>query len=85
MAAIFEFQLTQTLDSILTSLALFPDPENMSLAVGSLISCVEAEFRVADFTEPPSLISSYSLVTCWNKCLTLPGRYVFFGILEVIN
>ena len=36
MAAIFDFQHTQTLVGILTSLYVLPDPENMGIAVGIL-------------------------------------------------
>ena len=39
MAAIFDFRLTRTSDSVPTSLSVLPDPENMGLAVGiSLLS-----------------------------------------------
>ena len=55
MAAIFDFQHTQSSDSILTSLSMLPDPKNVGIAVGiSLLSCVEAEIRAIEFTEPPS-------------------------------
>ena len=46
-AAIFDFQHTQTWDSIPTSLSVMPDPEKMDIAVGiSLLSCVRAELYV---------------------------------------
>ena len=35
MAAILDFQQTQTSGSILTSLSVLPDPENMGIAVGT--------------------------------------------------
>ena len=37
MAAIFDFEQIQTSDSILTSLSVLPDPENMGIAVGILL------------------------------------------------
>ena len=44
MSAIFDFQHSQTSDSIRTSLSVLPDLENMDKAVGiSLLSCIEAE------------------------------------------
>ena len=44
MAAIFDFQLTQTSVRVLTSLFVLPDPENMGIAVGILfLSHLEAE------------------------------------------
>ena len=55
MAVIFDFQHTQTSDSIPVSLPVLLDPENMDLAVViSLLSCVEVEIRVTEFTAPPS-------------------------------
>ena len=50
MVAIFDFLHFQTSDSILTSLTVLLDPENMGIAVGiSLLSWVEAEIRVTEF------------------------------------
>ena len=47
MAAIFDFQHTQTSDSTPTCLCILPDPENMGISVGiSLLSCIEAEMYV---------------------------------------
>ena len=44
MAAIFDFQHTQTSVRVLTSLFVLPDPENMGIAVGILfLSHLEAE------------------------------------------
>ena len=44
MVAIFDFQHKQTSDSILTSLSVLPDPENMNIAVGiSSLLCLQAE------------------------------------------
>ena len=50
MAAIFDFQHTQTSDSVHTSLSVLPDPENMGIAVEiPLLSCIEAEIYVYSF------------------------------------
>ena len=50
MAAIFDFQHTQTSDSTLTCLYILPDPENMGISVGiSLLSCIEAEMCVMSY------------------------------------
>ena len=44
MAAIFDFQHTQTSVRVITSLFVLPDPENMGIAVGILfLSHLEAE------------------------------------------
>ena len=44
MAAIFDFQDTQTSVRILTSLFVLPDPENMGIAVGIVFQLhLEAE------------------------------------------
>ena len=51
MVVIFDFQQTQTSNSIHTSLSLLPDSENMGIAVGILLlSCVEAEIHVIEFS-----------------------------------
>ena len=53
MAAIFDFRPTQTSDSLLTSLSVLPDPENMAIALKiSLLSCIEAEIYVLSFLLP---------------------------------
>ena len=53
MAAIFEFQHTQTSDSIPTSLSVMPDPENIGIAVGiSLLSWLKAEIYVISYLLP---------------------------------
>ena len=50
MAAIFYFWHTRTSDSIPTSIFVFPDPENMGIAVEiSLPSRIEAEIYVMSF------------------------------------
>ena len=47
IAAIYDFQHTQTSDSILSSLFVLSDPENVGVAVGiSLLSCLRAEIYV---------------------------------------
>ena len=44
MAAIFDFQHTQTSVRVLTSLLVLPDPKNMGIAVGILfLSHLEAD------------------------------------------
>jgi len=49
VAAIFEFQHTQILNSIPTSLSVLPDPELLFVAVViSLLSCVSAEICVTE-------------------------------------
>jgi hypothetical protein len=67
MAAIFDFQHTQTSDSIPASLSVLPYPENMGIAVGiSLLSYVSAgmcywilKAAILDFWLP----LAYSLLT----------------------
>ena len=58
MAAILDFQHTQTSNRILICHSVLPDQVNMGVAaiavVISLLSCVEAEILVTEFTEPPS-------------------------------
>ena len=50
MAAIFTLQHTQTSDSILTSLSVLPDPENMGIAIEiSLLSCTGVEINVISY------------------------------------
>ena len=47
MAAIFDVRHTETSDSFHTCFSVFPDPENMGIAVGiALLSCIEAEIHV---------------------------------------
>jgi len=44
MAAIFDLRHTQTYDSIPSSLAVFPDNENKSVAIEiPLLSCIRSE------------------------------------------
>jgi len=46
MAAIFNFSLIRTSDSLRGSLVVSPDLENMGIAIGySLLSCIETELR----------------------------------------
>ena len=53
MAAIFYFRHNRTSDSILTSLFVLPDLENMGIAVEiSLLSCLEAEIYVSFYALP---------------------------------
>ena len=53
MAAFFETRHIRTSDSLLISLSVLPDPENMSIAVEiSLLSCIEAEIYVISFLLP---------------------------------
>ena len=64
MTAIFDFQHTQSSGTILTSVFGLFDPERMGIAVGiSLLSCVEAEIRATEFTEPTSWIYDFRLLT----------------------
>ena len=53
MAAIFDFQQTQTSDSILTSLSVLPNPENIGVTVEILLlSCIRDEiYRISNL--PP--------------------------------
>ena len=47
MAAIFDFRHFLTSDSLLTSLSVLPDPENMGIALEiALLTCIEAEIYV---------------------------------------
>jgi len=53
MAAIFDFQHAQALDSILSSLSVLPDPGNMVVVVGIvLLSCMRAETYVISYLLP---------------------------------
>ena len=53
MAAIFDFSLIQTSDSLRSSLVLLSDPENMVIAVEiSLLSCIAAEIYVMSYLLP---------------------------------
>ena len=55
MAAIFDFQQTQTSGSILNSLFVLSDPENMGVAVGiAWLSCTRAEIYVISYLLPNS-------------------------------
>jgi len=50
MAAIFDFFLIHTSDSLRGSLVVSPDLENMGIAVGiSLLSCIETELHLISF------------------------------------
>jgi hypothetical protein len=47
MAAIFDFQHTQTSESILTSLSVLPNPQNLGITVGmSLLSGIKAMIKM---------------------------------------
>jgi len=60
MAAIFDFSLICTSDSLWGSLVVSTDLENMGIAVGiSLLSCIEIELRLISFLQPPSWISDF--------------------------
>ena len=64
MAAIFDFQHTQTSGRIPINLFVLLDLENVGIAVGIvLLSCVEAEIRFTDFTESPSWIYNFRGLT----------------------
>jgi len=53
MAAIFDFSLISTFDSLRSSLVVSPDLENMGIAVEiSLLSCIEAEIHVISYLLP---------------------------------
>ena len=53
MAAIFDLRHTQTSDSLLTSLFVLLDPENIGIAFEiSLLSCIEVEIYVISFLLP---------------------------------
>ena len=53
MAAIFDFRHIRALDSLLNSLSVLPDPENMDIAVEiSLLSCIEADIYVISYLLP---------------------------------
>jgi len=50
MAAIFDYSLIRTSDSLRGSLVVSPNLENMGIAVGiSLLSCIETELRLISF------------------------------------
>jgi len=70
MAAIFDFSLIRTSDSLRSSLVVSPDLENMSIAVGiSLISCIETELRLISFFLLPSWISDFGFIRqCFWWC-----------------
>jgi hypothetical protein len=52
-AAIFDLRHTQKSDSILTSLIVLPDPENIGIAFAiSLLSCIPAELHVISYLLP---------------------------------
>jgi hypothetical protein len=62
MAAMFDLPVTPTWESIRTSPTVFPDPDNMGIAVGiSFLSCIEAEIRFVSFLQPPSWISDFRI------------------------
>ena len=53
MAAIFDFQYTQTLDSNPTCLFVLPDAENPGIAFGIwLLSCIEVEIVIMSYLLP---------------------------------
>ena len=53
VTAIFDFQHTQTSDSITICLSVFLDPENTSIAIEiSLLLCVRAEIYVISYLFP---------------------------------
>ena len=60
MAAIFDAQHTETSDSIPICLSVFPDPENMGLAVGIVfLSCLQGEICIHPVWRPPSWNSHF--------------------------
>jgi len=60
MAAIFDFSLICTSDSLRSSLIVSSDLENMGIAVGiSLLLCIDTELRLISFFQPPSWISDF--------------------------
>ena len=68
MVAILDFQHTQTSDSILVSLSVLPDLENIDAAVGiSLLSSKQAEIHVTGF------LQSHHLGFLTSACL-LPAH-----------
>ena len=53
MAAIFDFQQTQTSDTLQICLSVLADPQNMGIAIGiSLLSCIETEEYVIAYVLP---------------------------------
>ena len=68
MATIFDCQHTHTSDSIPTSLSVLPNTDNMGIAIEiSLLSCVKAEIRITEFTEPPSWIYDFRYLLPANQ------------------
>jgi hypothetical protein len=60
MASIFDFQHTQTSDSLRSNPVVLPEPENMDIAAGmSLPLCIEAEIRLIAFLMPSSWIFDF--------------------------
>jgi hypothetical protein len=73
MAAIFDFPLSLTSDSVHCSLIVLLDPENTGLAVGiSLLSCIQAEICVA----LTCFISTSSVAAIFDFSLSLTSDSV---------
>jgi len=60
MAAIFDFSIVRTSDSLRGSLIVSSDLENMGIDVGiSFLSCIETELRLISFFQLPCWISDF--------------------------
>ena len=60
MAAIFNFSVIRTSDSVRSSLVVLPELKKLGKAAEILLqSCIEAEIRFITFLQPPSWIPGF--------------------------